>query len=424
MSLEGTTSRVDERLRALYSSDPVALEDPYSLYAELRETSPVHWFGKSLVIVSSYAQARGVYRDNQRFLKYRPRGSDFEDAHRLLSADDLRLLDEVTAFERLYMSSMNGDMHRRVRGAVQSAFSPRRISLLGDVAQRQTNQMLQRLMREDTPDVIELAHRVPLLVIMELIGAPYEDADRLKQWGDDINDHKGRSPIEPSVVQTAHRSLGEFRAYVSDLIDTPNPGRTTLLAGMREAQQEDKLTRDELEATMVLLLFAGHETTSNLIGNGLYQLLAHPDQWSRLCADPGLAKSAVEELLRFDPPVQAMRSITGCDVELAGVEIPANTGIMMLGAAANRDPDAFPGPDTLDITRAPNSHLTLGFGAHFCLGGPLARLEGKVAFETFARRFPDMRISDSPGAVQRNANPQLRGFKHLRVELGADRGGA
>jgi cytochrome P450 len=420
-----TTLSLEERLKALYSADLVALEDPYSLYADLRATAPVYWFGSSVVIVSSYPEARSVYRDNERFLKYRPQGSHFEGAHELLSDEDMQLLEEVTAFERLYMSSMNGETHRRVRGAMQAAFSPRRINLLGEVAQRQTDEMLERLVGQDEPNMIELAHLVPLLVIMELIGAPHEDAELLKRWGDDINDHKGRSPIQPEVVRRAHHSLGEFRAYVQDLIDSPNPKSTTLLAGLREAHQEERLTREEVEATMVLLLFAGHETTSNLIGNGLHALLTHPDQWSALCADPaGLAKSAVEELLRFDPPVQAMRTITGCEVELAGVRIPPDTSVMMLNAAANRDPNVFADPGRLDITRAPNNHLTLGFGAHFCLGGPLARLEGKVVFETLARRFPDMQLADSPDAVRRNTHPQLRGFERLRVKLGTDRSDA
>jgi cytochrome P450 len=418
--MPATALTLDERLKDLYAADPAALEDPYSLYADLREHSPVHWFGDSLVIVSSYPEARSVYRDNERFLKYRPQGSHFDNAHSLLSEEDLRLLEEVTAFERLYMSSMNGDTHRRVRGAVQSAFSPRRINLLGDVAQRQTDRMLEELAEQQEPNMIELAHLVPLLVIMELMGAPYRDAEQLKRWGDDINDHKGRSPIEPAVVQRAHRSLGEFRTYVQDLIDTPAPSETSLLAGLREAHQEARLTREELEATMVLILFAGHETTSNLIGNGLHALLRHPDQWARLCADPGLAKSAVEELLRFDPPVQAMRTITGSDVQLRGVEVPAGTGVLMLNAAANHDSSVFTEPDRLDITRAPNAHLTLGFGGHFCLGGPLARLEGKVVFEALARRFPEMRIADSPDAVKRNGHPQLRGFSQLRVNLGPD----
>jgi cytochrome P450 len=422
--MTATASGIDARLQAMYAAEPAALVDPYPLYAELRERSPVHWFGNSLVIVSAYQEARAVYRDHERFQKYRPAGSAFEGAHRLLSDEDKRLLDEITEFEWLYMSSMNGELHRRVRGAVQSAFSPRRINQLGEVAQRQTDALLDRLGGETEPDMIELAHWIPLLVIMELMGAPYEDAERLKRWGDDINDHKGRNPIQPAVVARAHRSLGEFRAYVGELIDDPNPKPTSLLAGLREAHEEERLSRDELEATMVLILFAGHETTSNLIGNGLHALMTHRDEWDRLCADPGLVKAAVEELLRFDPPVQAMRTITACDVELGGVEIPAQTGVMMLNAAANRDPTVFADPDRLDLTRAPNSHLTLGFGAHFCLGGPLARLEGRVVFQTLARRFPELRMAESPGAVQRNTQPQLRGLRHLRVDLGTDRKGA
>lgn len=411
---------IDERLNALYAADPEAMADPYALYADLRETSPVHWYGSN-VLVSRYRETRGVYRDNARFLKHRPAGSSFDNAQALLSEEEVRMLAEVTEFERLYMSSMNGDVHARVRGAVRTAFSPRRINALGEVAQRQTDEMLATLATQDEPNLIDLAHKVPLLVIMEFMGAPFEDADLLKRWGDEINDHKGRSPIAPEVVRRAHRGLGEFRAYVSDLIDSRAHKDTSLLAGLRDAHQEERLTREELEATMVLLLFAGHETTSNLLGNGLHALLTHPDEWAKLCADPdGLGRYAVEEALRWNAPVQAMRTITACDVELIGVEIPAGTNVMMLHAAANRDPEAFPDPDRFEITRSPNNHLTLGFGAHFCLGAPLARLEGKVVFETFARRFPGMALTGGQDAVELNGHPQLRGFKRLRVTLGAD----
>jgi cytochrome P450 len=415
---------LDERLSALFAAEPEALVDPYSLYADLRNASPVHMFKDTVAIVTSYPETRAVYRDHARFQKYRPDGSHFGDqAVKQLSEQELGLLREVTDFERLYMSSMNGELHKRVRGAVQAAFTPKRIAELGEVAQRQTDAMLDQLAAEDPPNMIELANRVPLLVIMEMLGAPYEDADMLKRWGDEINDHKGRTPVEPIVVHKAHKSLGEFRSYVSDLIDTSDRhGSTSLLAGLRGAHLEGRLSRDELEATMVLILFAGHETTTNLIGNGVYQLLLHRDQWTRMCEEPALARSAVEEVLRYDPPVQAMRSLTACEVDLRGVTLPAGQAVMMLHAAANRDAEGFAEPNQFDITRSPNPHLTLGFGAHFCLGGPLARLEGKVVFETLARRFPEMDIAPATDAIQRNGQPQLRGLSRLRVVLGPDHG--
>ena len=418
------SDHLDERLSALFAGDADALIDPYSLYAELRETAPVHIFGGTLAIVSSYPETRGVYRDHARFQKFRPEGSHFgEPGLVLLSDEDRQLLREVTDFERLYMSSMNGELHKRVRGAVQAAFTPKRIAELGEVALRQTRRMLEQLREQGEPDLIELANRVPLLVIMEMLGAPYEDADLLKRWGDEINDHKGRTPVAPEVVHRAHRSLTEFRAYVSELIDSSAGHRSTsLLAGLHDAFAAGELTRSELEATMVLILFAGHETTTNLLGNGVWQLLRHPEQWSRLTEDPGRARFAVEEVLRFDPPVQAMRSLTACEVQLRGVTLPPEQSVMMLHAAANRDPAAFADPDAFDILRSPNNHLTLGFGAHFCLGGPLARLEGRIVLETLARRFPDMEVAPGPDAVARNGQPQLRGLRRLRVRLGDDRG--
>jgi cytochrome P450 len=422
-TLTDSRGDLDVRLHELFAGEPDALVDPYALYADLREQAPVHVFDDTVAIVSTYPETRAVYRDHARFEKYRPEGSHFgERAVALLSAEDRALLAEVTAFERLYMSSMNGELHKRVRGAVQAAFTPKRIAELGEVAQRQTHAMLDRLAAEDRPDLIELANRVPLLVIMEMLGAPHEDADLLKRWGDEINDHKGRTPVAPEVVHKAHRSLAEFRAYVSELIDSSGEHRSTsLLSGLHGAFEGGELSREELEATMVLILFAGHETTTNLIGNGIYQLLRHPDQWDLLRADPARARYAVEEALRFDPPVQAMRTLTACEVQLRDVTLPAGHGVMMLHASANRDPEGFADPDDFDIMRTPNNHLTLGFGAHFCLGGPLARLEGRVAFQTIAERFPDIRIADGTDAIERNGQPQLRGLRHLRVDLGEDR---
>jgi cytochrome P450 len=203
-----------------------------------------------------------------------------------------------------------------------------------------------------------------------------------------------------------------------------NPGRPGLVAALLDAEEGDRLTLEELVANVLLFLFAGHETTTNLLGNGVYQLLLHPGQWQLVCDDPSVMPTAVEELLRFDPANQMMIRRAACDVELGGVEVAAGTGVMLLNASANRDPQAFADPDRLDVVRRPNDHLTFGQGVHFCLGAPLARLEGNVVFSTLARRFPELELAAAPEQLEWAAHPTLHGLVRMPVALGAERSSA
>jgi cytochrome P450 PksS len=189
-----------------------------------------------------------------------------------------------------------------------------------------------------------------------------------------------------------------------------------------DASQGDKLTEQELVGTYVLLLFAGHETTANLFGNGLVALMQHRDQWERLCQDRSLAPTATEELLRYDAPTQFFAKRAAADEELLGTRIPAGTTIYVGNAAANRDPLAFAEPDDLDLARRPNDHLSLGKGAHFCLGAPVARLEGRIVLSALARRFPDITLAVDAGDLEWKRHVVLRGLKSLPVHPGRDRG--
>src|SRR5262249_16529992 len=177
-----------------------------------------------------------------------------------------------------------------------------------------------------------------------------------------------------------------------------------------------------LVAMYVLLLFAGHETTANLLTNGLRALLEHCDQWELLCGDASLAPAATDELLRYDAPTQLFRKYTLRDEELAGVTIPANTFVMCANAAANRDPRAFDDPDDLDIRRRPNDHLSLGYGVHYCLGAGMARMEGEVAFAALARRFPEIELAVEPSQLTYRPHSTLRGLLSMPISPGRDRG--
>jgi cytochrome P450 len=418
--LTGTT--LDEGLRALFAGDRAVTDDPYPLYRRLRESAPVYEF-EGTFLVTSHAEAKEVYRDAARFQTKRTRGR-FPDSDRLLSPEEHRLFDDIVAFEQLYLSSMNGEQHRRVKRAAQRSLTPRRLQELRDLAQQLTDDLLDRLAEEEVCDLIELCYTVPLLVIGDMLGARREDAPLLKELGDAISGHKHFSPVPPAAVRRAHEGIRQFREYALDLIarTRTDPERTALAAALLDANEDDRLTEDELVATMILILFAGHETTTNLIGNGTVALMRFRDQWELLCSEPALVTNAVEELLRYDAPTQAMGRVAVVDTELGGVAIPSGTGIRMMNAAANRDPAVFADPDRLELRRQRIDHLTFGQGIHFCLGGPLARIEGQVVFSILSARFPDMELAVAPDELEWNGDPQLRGLRHLPVRLGRDRG--
>jgi len=269
-------------------------------------------------------------------------------------------------------------------------------------------------------DVIaDLAYPLPVTVICEMLGVPAGDRDTFRQWSLDI----ARSldaillPTDPEVVtrgNAARRALENyFRGLIAERRTRPQADLLTALIAAEE--QGDTLSEGELLATCVLLLIAGHETTVNLIGNGLLALLRHPDQLRRLRDDPALIQTAVEELLRYDSPVQRSGRIPNTDVEIGGKTIPKGSLVSALIGAANRDPAQFPDPDRLDVGRSDNRHIAFGWGIHFCLGAPLARVEGQIAINTLLRRKSALALAtESP---QWRESSALRGLKALPVSL-------
>jgi cytochrome P450 len=248
---------------------------------------------------------------------------------------------------------------------------------------------------------------------------PVGDHERIKEWSSDIIrslDAIG-IPSDDAIVErgrVGRRGIADyFRALLPERRRHP---RADLLSSLIAAEEAgDRLTEGELLATCVLLFIAGHETTVNLIGNGLLALLRHPDQLERLRAEPGLIGSAVEELLRFDSPVQRTARITNAPVEVGGKTIPSGAFVVTAIGAANRDPQHFPDPDRLDVGRTDNRHIAFGFGIHFCLGAPLARVEGQLALGALMRRMPKLRLA--PGDLEWRESSTLRGLKALPVEF-------
>jgi cytochrome P450 len=305
--------------------------------------------------------------------------------------------------------------HTRLRTLVHKAFTPRIIERLRDTVQSLTDALLDQAQEKGEMDVIEdLAFPVPVTVIADLLGVPASDRETFRRWSRDLA-HTLELTDAQEIYVTGSKATVEFAAYFRELADerrrTP---REDLLSALVAVEAEgDRLNEDELIAMCILLLIAGHETTVNLIGNGTLALLRNPDQFVRLQQDPTLIKAAVEELLRYDSPVQLTARWVMEDIEFNGHRMRKGQQIATLFGSANRDPERFANPDQLDIAREDNHHLAFGNGIHFCLGAPLARLEGQIVIGTLARRFPNMQMTtDSP--PYRNTYV-LRGLQHLPV---------
>ena len=416
-----------EGVAALFAHDPSVSRDPYPLYRRLIAEAPVFdGLGLPMVLVTRHRLVKEISRDATRFASARPSDAFSRFDLSSLTAEETDMLaDGVQPVFALFMNSTDRPQHTRLRRAASGMFTPRRTAELGELAQRLTDDLLDELGAEDECDFLRLGSQVPLLVIMEMMGVPHADAPMLKEWGDGIADMvRSTGTVTGESVRRAHQSFEANREYVRGLAERyrRNPDRPNLVGNLLTAEEEESLSEDELVAVMIVLLFAGHETTTNLVGNGLLALLQNRDQWELLCSNPALVDSAVDELLRWDAPAQMNLRTATSDVELDGVQVPAGTTVAMLNGAANHDPEAFDEPDRLDITRRPNDHLSLGIGIHFCLGASLARLEGRIIFSTLARRFPDVELAVDPDALEWNPNSNLRGLKRLPVRLGRDRG--
>ena len=240
----------------------------------------------------------------------------------------------------------------------------------------------------------DFALLVPAYVIMDMLGVPRDRLDEVKAWSDDMATFISGSRNIPDKYERAARGCQAMAAYFDELIEervaNPRPGFLTDLIDARD--QGDRLSHDELIATCILVLFAGHETTTNLIGDAVIALLAHPDQLARLKADPGLIDSTIEEVLRWDGPTNGLVRVAARDIEIGGKTIKEGQRVFLMINAANRDAEMFPEPDRFDITRKPNRHMTFGQGIHLCIGARLAREEGRIAVDALVRNFPDMTI--------------------------------
>jgi cytochrome P450 len=296
---------------------------------------------------------------------------------------------------------------------VNKAFTRQMAERLQPAIQETADFLLDKVQADGEMDLMpHYASPLPLITIAELLGIPRSDREQLRNWTMDLTRGIDVGPT-PEALERATRSTFELIDYLRTIVGQRRRSRKDDLISALIAAEEggDELSEDELLSMCVLLLGAGHETTINLIGNGTLALLSHPDQWTRLRDDAACTEGAVEELLRYDCPVQMTFRIAQEDGELGGRFLRKNEVVAILLGAANRDPEPFPDPDRLDVTRAAAKHGAFSMGIHFCLGAPLARLEGHIAFRTLARRMP--RLALLPGPIERRDGTTFRGLKSL-----------
>ena len=297
--------------------------------------------------------------------------------------------------ETVSMLFLDPPQHTRIRQQFARTFTPKRIENLRPKIQKLCDDRLAAVHASGKMDVIEtIAYPLPIVVIADLLGFPAEDFPRFKKWSDDFAAALALN-AKPATHAIATKSHDQLHRYFDELVPQlqQEPGDDLISAFLQIEQEPGAMTREELFINSVLLLAAGHETTTNLIGNGMLALLEHPDQLQLLRDDPTLIESAVEELFRFDSPVQWMSRVVGEAVELGGVKLDAGTLLLGSFGAANRDPEQFIDPEKFDITRKDNKHLSLGLGAHYCLGAALARMEAQIAVGTMVGTLTNLRLA-------------------------------
>jgi cytochrome P450 len=396
---------------ALRLWDPAVRRDPYPTYRRFRERRMTR-----LRLFGGWMAAR--HADVERILR-EPAFSTDRSAVPILDLlkKEARGAAAFQAFLEHNLLMVDGARHRRLRGLVAKAFTPRRVEALRPRAEALVDALLDAVASRGAMDVVhDLAEPFPTVMIAELLGVPAADHARFRAWSDGLVDFL--DPLSgTNGLETCRRATGELAAYFRALLaDRRRTPRDDLLSAMLAAEDDGaSLTEDELVALASLLLAAGNETTTSLIGNAVVLLLRHPGERRRLQDDPTLLPSAVEECLRLEPPVQLTDRAVIAEVELAGVPLAPGTIVGALLAGANRDPERFPDPDRFDVGRTDNVHVSFGYGNHFCVGAALARLETQVALGALLRRFPSFTGASEPPAWKRSI--VLRGPTSLPIRL-------
>jgi cytochrome P450 len=398
--------------------NPATNANPFPEFARLRAEDPVHWSpAMKAWIVTRYADVKQVALNNRQisadrltpFFKTNP---EYQKGS----------IESLVRYLNHWMVFRDPPDHTRLRRLFTKAFTPTSVENLRpnieDIVAHLLGGMQAKAQRGEPVDYIaDFAYPLPASVIMDLLGVPRADLECVKVWSDDIALFIGTAQVAGNKYLRAEAGAKAMAAYFRELVEarTAEP-RDDMISHLVLARDDrDALTTDEIIGTCILLLFAGHETTTNLIGNGFLYSMRHREQWERLIAEPGLAGSAVEEYLRYDGPSGAIARVASGDIEMAGKTIRAGDRVFAFVNSANRDPEAFDEPERFDIGRSQNPHMTFGHGIHFCLGAPLARLEAQIAAARLSEWLPGIELAG--GEPEWHDSLILRGVKSLPVTL-------
>jgi cytochrome P450 len=392
---------------------PAYRDDPHPFLHRLRANDPIHWSPVYRVwVLTRYADCTAALRDDR--LSASARG--WENYNRFYNRADSSAPPPSEVY-RHWMLQLDDPDHARLRGLVNKAFTPRVVEMMRPRVREIVLELLDaRVSVSEFDAVEELSYPLPIRVITEMLGVPTEDYLKVKEWSAALLPSFGPVMSIAQVGQIS-RVMADFSAYFHSLVELKRKvPADDLLSLLIDAQdQGNRLTTPELVATCILLLFAGHLTTVQLIAGGMLALANHPDQWRILKNSRDLIPGAVEEMLRFVSPLQVVGRTAKIDFELGGKLVRQGQMVFVSFPAANRDPDQFPDPDAFDVTRTPNRHIAFGYAGHFCLGASLARLEAQVVFETLLNRYDHIEVT-AP-RLERDSTLLLRGLKSLPVHL-------
>lgn len=367
-------------------------QDPYPAYRRLLAEAPVFWSeGWNAWVISSFDDVQSSLRDARTFSSA-GRMPLLTGGMAEATRQEMQMLEPHFTQGLIHTDPPD---HTRLRGLVNKAFTSRAVERLRPQIEALVDELLDQVADRGEMEVVrDLAYPLPATVIALMLGAPPEDRDRFKQWSDDIVALQ-ESDLAPETVRQARHSIEEMKLFLADLLRQRRAKPEDDLLSNLAAVEEDgrALTTDELLATCVTLLIAGHETTTSLIASGLLTLLRHPDQLAQLRRDPELIGPAIEEIVRYESPIQRDFRRVATDIEFGGHPMRAGSLVFQMLGAANRDPKYFSDPDRFDINREKRRHLAFGYGIHFCVGAPLARLEGPIAIMAVLRRMPDLTLA-------------------------------
>jgi cytochrome P450 len=400
----------NRNLSLLRLLNPDIISNPNVLYRRLREQDPVHWDPYMHAwIVTSYPEAVDVLSNYSALRTPSPA---------YLDRVGLSFMTPFAETMMQQMMFMDGARHARLRGICAAAFTPRKVEDLKRGIESIANDLLDKVMFHGQLDMIaDFAMPLPAIVTAKLLGVPTEDHEQLHAWVLDLAEVFGNFQHHPDRVAEIIQSLEGFKSYIASRMDEQRrqPSDGLIYSLMTVEVDGDRLSDDEVIANSIITMIGGHETTTNLIASGFLTLMRNPDSFEQLRSHAEIAPRAVEELLRYESPVQHTARIAPADMELGGKRILKGSRVVAVLAAANRDPARFPDPDRLDLLRSNNRHLAFGWAAHFCFGAPLARMEGQVAFKTLMQRLHNPVLADQNLEWRQNAG--LRGLRSLKINF-------